>query len=76
MTHQRLGQEVEARQWYDKAATWTKEALAPESEGGTPKPMLTWDQRLTLKLLQSEVSEMLEITDEPTADLTSNPTED
>ena len=66
MTHQRLGHEDEAHKWYDKAAAWTSEVLAPASEDGTAKPSARWYSRLRLELLQREVSEMLETAAEPT----------
>ena len=42
------------------------------SEDGTAKPLVLWNRRLTLELLQSEVSDMLAITTEPTTAETSN----
>ena len=61
MTHQRLGHQDEARKWYEKAAAWTSEVLAPASEDGTTKPSVKWDDRLKLELLQREVSKQLAI---------------
>ena len=59
LTHDRLGNVDEARQWYEKAAAWTSEVLAPAYKDGKAKPSVAWNRRLTLELLQSEVSEML-----------------
>ncbi len=61
MTHYRLGNVDEARQWYEKAAAWTSEVLAPESEEGKPKPSVPWNRRLTLELLHAETEQLLEI---------------
>ncbi len=72
MTHDRLGNVDEARQWYDKAAAWTSEVLAPASEDGTPKPPVQWNRRLTLELLQKEASELLAKTAEPTTAVSKN----
>ena len=60
MTHQRLGHQDEARQWYEKAAAWTSEVLAPASEDSTAKPSVAWNRRLTLELLQIEVSQQFQ----------------
>ena len=72
MTHYRLGNVDEVRNWYDKAAAWTREVLARESEDGKPKPPVEWNRRLTLELLQKEASELLAKTAEPTAAVSKN----
>ena len=61
MTHERLGNSEEARQWYEKAAAWTSEVLAPASADGTPKPPVPWNRRLTLELLHAETEQLLGI---------------
>ena len=61
MTHRALGNNDEATKWYDKAAAWTSEVLAPESEDGTPKPPVTWNRRLTLELLDAQTEQLLGI---------------
>ena len=76
MTHYRLGHEEEARKWYDKAAAWTSSVLAPESEGSTPKPSVTWNRRLTLELLNNEVSGQLATPAEAVTVVTDNAAED
>lgn len=61
MTHYRLGNFDKARQWYDKAAAWTSDVLAPASEDGTAKPSVAWNRRLTLELLHAETGQLLGI---------------
>ena len=61
MTHRALGNDDEARKWYEKAAAWTSEVLAPESEDGTAKPSVPWNRRLTLELLDAETEQLLGI---------------
>jgi tetratricopeptide (TPR) repeat protein len=74
MTHDRLGHRDEAHKWYEKAAAWTNKILAATNEDGTVIPSVPSNRRLTLELLQSEVSDMLAITAEPTTAETSNTT--
>jgi tetratricopeptide (TPR) repeat protein len=49
MSHQRLGQAKEARQWLDRAVRW----LDKEEQ------TLSWHQRLELRLLRQEAEELL-----------------
>ena len=72
MTHRALGNNDEATKWYEKAAVWTSEVLAPASEDGAPKPSVPWNRRLTLELLQKEASELLAKTAEPTTAVSKN----
>ena len=41
MTHYRLGNVDEARNWYDKAAAWTSEVLVSGGEDGSTKSTVT-----------------------------------
>ncbi len=61
MTHYRLGNVDEARNWYEKAAAWTSDVLAPASEDGAPKPSVPSNRRLTLELLDAENEQLLGI---------------
>ncbi len=56
MTQQRLGHAEEAKQWLDKAVAWTDKILA-EADQGTAD--LSWNRRLTLKLLRDEATALL-----------------
>ena len=58
MSHHRLGQRDKATQWLDKAVQWTERVLR-EHEAG--KTLLTWNRRLTLKLLRQEAEALLGI---------------
>ncbi|MHB8974786.1 MAG: tetratricopeptide repeat protein [Pirellulaceae bacterium] len=59
MTRQRLGHSEEAKQWLDEAVAWTNKAFA-EADQGTVD--LTWNRRLTLKLLRDEATTLLGVT--------------
>jgi len=56
MAHQALGHHEEAVKWLDRAAHSTDEALAQDEEGTAS---LSWDRRLTLKLLREEAEAMI-----------------
>ena len=56
MTHHKLGQQAEAKQWFDKAVAWTEKVLDENRKDHKP---VSWNRRLTLKLLRSEAAEML-----------------
>ncbi|MHB8974089.1 MAG: hypothetical protein ACYC3X_26230 [Pirellulaceae bacterium] len=56
MTQQRLGHAEEAKPWLDKAVAWTDKILA-EADQGTAG--LSWNRRLTLKLLRDEATALL-----------------
>ena len=61
--HHRLGHAEEAKQWLDKAVTWTDKTLAEADQGTADLP---WNRRLTLKLLRDEATTLLGVTP-PTA---------
>jgi tetratricopeptide (TPR) repeat protein len=62
MTHHRLGNADEAKQWFDKARDATDKALN-ELDAGTVK--LPWNRRLTLNLLRGEAETLLGIKSTP-----------
>ena len=57
MAHHKLGDDAEAKKWLDKATEWTDKVLA-EHENGTST--LSWNRKLTLKLLREEAEAMLD----------------
>jgi tetratricopeptide (TPR) repeat protein len=59
MTQHRLGHAEEAKQWLDKAVTRT-DIIFAEADRGTAD--LSWDRRLTLKLLRDEAAALLGVT--------------
>jgi tetratricopeptide (TPR) repeat protein len=59
MTRHRLGHAEEAKQWLDKAVTWTDKTLADADQGTTDLP---WNRRLTLRLLRDEATTLLGVT--------------
>ena len=59
MTQQRLGHAEEAKQWLDKAAAWTDKILADADQGTAD---LSWNRRLTLKLVRDEAAALLGVT--------------
>ena len=59
MTQHRLGHADEAKQWLDKAVAWTDKTFA-EADQGTAD--LSWNRRLTLKLLRDEATALLGVT--------------
>ena len=59
MTQHRLGHAEEAKQWLDKAVAWTDKIFA-EADQGTAD--LSWNRRLTLKLLRDEATALLGVT--------------
>ena len=56
MAHHKLGHAEEAKKWLDKATEWTDKVLAEHEEGKSP---LSWNRRLTLKLLRKEAEDMI-----------------
>ncbi len=56
MAHHKLGHDAEAEKWLDKATEWTDKVLGEHDEGKSP---LSWNRRLTLKLLREEAEEMI-----------------
>jgi hypothetical protein len=56
MTHHRLGHGEEAKEWLDKAVASTEKAMR-EADQGTAG--LSWNRRLTLKLLRDEAAALL-----------------
>nr|AFI78503.1 repeat-containing protein [uncultured bacterium ws156A7] len=56
MGHHALGQDDEAKQWLDKANEWTDKVLRDHDEGTA---VLSWNRRLTLKLLREEAEGMI-----------------
>ena len=59
MAQHRLGHADEAKQWLDKAVAWTDKIFA-EADQGTAD--LSWNRRLTLKLLRDEATTLLGVT--------------
>ncbi|MGH7139558.1 MAG: tetratricopeptide repeat protein, partial [Pirellulales bacterium] len=57
MTYHKLGHDVDARQWFDRAEAETTRMLADgKTESAEPLP---WNRRLTLELLRAETRAML-----------------
>jgi tetratricopeptide (TPR) repeat protein len=56
MAHHKLGHDAEAKDWLDRANEWTDKLLREHEEGTTT---LTWNRRLTLKLLREEAVELM-----------------
>ena len=57
MAHQKLGHEADAKTWLDKANEWTDKVLAEHEDGTSP---VSWNRRLTLKLLRDEAEAAIE----------------
>ena len=55
-------QHDEAKKWYDKAVEWTEKVTREHEEGTGPR--LSWNRRLTLKLLRQEAQKTLGIGDD------------
>ena len=62
MTQHCLGHAEEAKQWLDKAVAWTDKIFAEADQGTTD---LSWNRRLTLKLLREEAEGMIVADTEP-----------
>ena len=56
MAHHRLGHRDEAKKWLDKAVAWTQKTVRDADQGTAD---LTWNRRLTLKLLRAEAEALL-----------------
>ena len=59
MVQHRLGDADEAKQWLDKAVAWTEKIFA-EAHQGTAD--LSWNRRLTLKLIRDQATTLLGVT--------------
>jgi tetratricopeptide (TPR) repeat protein len=57
MAHQANKQAEVAKKWLDKATEWTDKVVREDEEGTNP---LSWNRRLTLKLLREEAETMIE----------------
>jgi hypothetical protein len=57
MAHQADGQPEEAQKWLAKAVEWTDKVVREDEEGTAS---LSWNRRLTLKLLREEAEAMIE----------------
>ena len=73
MAHHRLGQHDEAKKWYDKAVEWTDKVMQEHEKGTGPR--LSWNRRMTLKLLRQEAEKTLTIGDD-SEPKTEKPNED
>ena len=60
MTHHQLGQPAEARRWLDHAThALDHTAVEQPLPGATTGALLTWEQRLELRLLRQEATALL-----------------
>ena len=57
MAHHKLGDDEEAKKWFQKANEWTDKVMRDHEEGTATAP---WNRRLTLKLLREEAEAMIE----------------
>jgi ELWxxDGT repeat protein len=57
MAHQANEQPEEAKKWLDKATEWTDKVVRQDEEGTAS---LSWNRRLTLRLLREEAEAMIE----------------
>ena len=65
MAHHKLGNGEEAEKWLQKANESTDKVLVEHEEGTTP---LSWNRRLTLKLLREEAEALLGSWEKPKTD--------
>ena len=61
MTHHRLGNRDEAKEWLEKTVTWTDDVLRPKEEGDGAS--VSWRKRARLKLLRDEARALIEPAD-------------
>jgi len=57
MAHHKLGHDAEAKQWLDKAVGWLDNVMRRHDDGTGAR--LSWNRRLTLKLLRQEAEALV-----------------
>jgi hypothetical protein len=63
MAHHRQGNVKQAQEWFHKAVQWIQEVNWEDADQGPARTSLSWNRRVTLRLLRQEAERLLGIAD-------------